>query len=307
MTLPSVKSYAVFGGRLRSELAFPDLSAAPGGPSDEPCWELRIAPSLPPLGPERLVGAHPLGTFEARLHRGAAHLRLRLEGLGDCVLTDGGRRLLWVGEPTATPELARAVVLGPALAIALQQAGVPCLHGSAVEIGGRAVAFLAPKLHGKSTLAMALVQAGARLVSDDAVALDTAPIPTVRPGVHSVRLHEDTARRLVDGPVATEVVEGAKRTFVGFPRDAVAWSAAPLAAVYLLAPSDAGTRVRRALVPPVRAAVDLAVHAKLPVPLLGLAAAGAQLEHLVAIARAVPVYTLRLPRDLERLHAVARR
>ena len=48
------------------------------------------------------------------------------------------------------------------------------LHGSAIEIRGRAVLFVGPSGAGKTTLSLGLVAGGARLVADDHIALETS-------------------------------------------------------------------------------------------------------------------------------------
>ena len=49
--------------------------------------------------------------------------------------------------------------------------GAVTLHASAVAVDGAAIGFMAPKFHGKSTLAAAMTYVGAHLVSDDALAI----------------------------------------------------------------------------------------------------------------------------------------
>jgi hypothetical protein len=58
------------------------------------------------------------------------------------------------------------------LAAALR--GLEILHASAVEMAGRAVAFLGSSGVGKTTLATRIVARGARLVTDDVLAVDVA-------------------------------------------------------------------------------------------------------------------------------------
>ncbi len=61
----------------------------------------------------------------------------------------------------------RADLLGRVMALAAHADGRLTLHASAVSVAGRAVAFVGPKHAGKSTLALALVRKGARLLTDD--------------------------------------------------------------------------------------------------------------------------------------------
>ncbi len=59
------------------------------------------------------------------------------------------------------------------LAAALQ--GLSLLHASAVALGGRAFAFLAPSGTGKTSVAAHLVARGASLLTDDALAVEPVP------------------------------------------------------------------------------------------------------------------------------------
>ena len=78
-------------------------------------------------------------------------------------------RILW---PEAMP-LSDAVTYlsGPIPGFILRLRGVTCLHGSAVETGGRALILIGPSGAGKSTTAAALCRLGCRLVSENAVAV----------------------------------------------------------------------------------------------------------------------------------------
>lgn len=94
-------------------------------------------------------------------------------GPGFVVNRDGAEvRILW---PEAMP-LSDAVTYlsGPILGFILRLRGVTCLHGSAVETGGRALILIGPSGAGKSTTAAALCRLGCRLVSENAVAVLSA-------------------------------------------------------------------------------------------------------------------------------------
>jgi serine kinase of HPr protein (carbohydrate metabolism regulator) len=72
--------------------------------------------------------------------------------------------------------------------VALHLQGLLCLHGSGVGIDGSAVAFLANKGAGKSTLATALCAAGATLVTDDMLPVDPRSPVMAWPSMPAVRL-----------------------------------------------------------------------------------------------------------------------
>jgi hypothetical protein len=307
-----VSDYFVFGGCLRSELDFPDLS--PAYRTDRPDWVLHVVRSDPPQ-PIELRGTREIEPgWDYRLFRVQDGFLLEYGGSGSYAILSGGREIVWY--PGTRPEnsetlreIARAIVLGPVMALALHQSGVLCLHGSAVSIGEKALAFLAPKHHGKSTLALALAAAGARLLTDDLVAIDLESHPVVRPGVHSVRVMGDVAERL--GPRFSEaaLTPGYKTTVTNLPRQALAWDPAPLAAIYLpiaVAGLDDQLAVSREALAPARAAAALAREKKLTDGLVGLADAGSMLEWIASVTAVVPVYRLAVLSDLERLPDVVR-
>ncbi len=63
-------------------------------------------------------------------------------------------------------------LLGPVMGIALRVRGTTCLHASAVEIRGSAVAFLGEMGAGKSTTAAIFARNGHAVLTDDIVALE---------------------------------------------------------------------------------------------------------------------------------------
>jgi hypothetical protein len=295
--------YALFGGVLRSQLEFPELLVA----STKQCdWTLEVATSAPPSVQLEPLGERQLGAESYRLARTPSGLRLEYSHVGCFDIGNNGSSAIWYRHDDANPELVRAIALGPVLALALEMSGLLCLHASAVVTGGRAIAFVGPKYHGKSTLAAALAAAGAQLVGDDLLAVSPGPPVTVRPGVPSVRLWSDTAETLSVDDRCDRVVRGIKTTAAGFkasPFEGVA----PLDAVYVLAPTsaaEAASAVSRVLLPGAAGALALAGQTKLPDSLVGLRAAGAQLAAASAVAEQVPVYSLRTVRDFARLPEV---
>ncbi|MGH7665412.1 MAG: hypothetical protein ACRENI_14160 [Gemmatimonadaceae bacterium] len=295
-------NYAAFGGVLRSELAFPELAIADSAPVD---WTLRVAANPPdesinPIG-ERRVREETYRTYGT-----ADGFRLDYSHAGVFDVVRNGSEITWHPSPDASAELARAIVLGPVLALALEISGHLCLHGSAIEIADRGIALLGPKHHGKSTLAVALTNAGARFLGDDTIAVRVGPPAVLRPGIGSVRLWEDAARELRVRDLCDTVLDGVKATASGFAEPALRRSEVALGAVYVLepvAPEEATAPVRRSSIAPVAAAVALSHHAKLPDPLVGYQAAGARLRAAVAVAATVPVYALHVARDFVLLPA----
>jgi len=294
---------SIFGGCLRSDVP---LRALPAGDGD-PHWRLRRMHGAPPAAVLEPLGEDLVDpAVRVRLFRRADGYRLVYDDTGTFDVLDDGTRIDWYPLPNAPVESVRLDVLGRVLPTALHASGTICLHGSAVEIGGRGVAFLAPKRCGKSTLAQAVARAGGQVMSDDVVAVDVEPVPAMRAGVRGVRLWGDSAARL-DGASRGEVDAFGKIVVRPSPGAALAGERVPVGAIYLLTPvapdGQRAAAVRTAL-SPVHAAMALVSQARLA-PLLGKGEGGALLDRAVRLARAAPVYTLEIVRDLERLSEAA--
>ncbi|MDQ2929443.1 MAG: hypothetical protein M3Y05_01295, partial [Gemmatimonadota bacterium] len=173
-----MRDYQLFGGALRSDIEFPELRIVE---SDAPSWTLRSTSLVPDMSCATLLGeAEVIPGCQVRLYRHANGFRFVFDDTGHFDITDSGRDIAWSKGPNAEDSWVRADVTGRVFAVAMHASGHLCLHGSAVATGGGAIAFLAPKFHGKSTLALALTRAGARLLTDDIVPVDPrTPIQAV--------------------------------------------------------------------------------------------------------------------------------
>ena len=298
------RDYAVFGGRLRSELELPELPLSQGEQAD---WIFRVLASPPPPVPLEPIGERQLDSEWYRLARTPTGLRLEYSHAGCFDISSDGTAIVWYHRADATLELVRTILLGSVFALALELGGVLCLHASAVAIGTRAVAFVGPKHHGKSTIAAALTSSGAKLIGDDLLPISLGPPAMVRPAVASVRLWEDTLRALAVDTLCKRVIPGVKTTATGFSDRLLFQGIAPLDAVYVLAPVGPGAVIgaaQRERIPGVAGAIMLARHTKLPGSLVGLRAAGAQLAAAATVMATVPLYSLRVVRDFACLPAL---
>src|SRR5689334_21159719 len=212
-----LRDYAAFGGVLRSEIEFPELEPMVRGMG--PNWTLLVQRNRPCPHALTPLGQRQVGAELYRLGRTSEGYRLEHSHAGTFDLSADGRSIIWYYESGAMLELVRNIVLGPAIALALELAGFLCLHGSAVSLGGRACAFLAPKYFGKSTIAAALTAAGGGLLGDDLLVVSAGPPATVQPGVASVRLWADAAAVLPLADISQTLIRGVKTTVTGF-RDA---------------------------------------------------------------------------------------
>jgi hypothetical protein len=296
--------YRVFGRRLYSELEIPELPFDTDGPDD---WTLRV---LPPIAgpPEecRLLGRDEVDAgITVRLHASPSGLWLHFDDTGCFEIAHDGTTIRWYAPSPDVAPLARLDVLGRVLAAALHAQGMLCLHGSGVCIGNQAIGFLAPKFHGKSTTALALVRAGARLITDDTLVVQPGTPAMAHPGVHVARLWSDSVSRLVEGG-AGDGERRAKHSVTDLPEDRLLQRPTPVAALYLLAPvtpAPERAAVHRSQLDPMRAALALVGHGKLTA-LFGGPETATTLERAVEVARSVPVYQLAIVRDFAELDHV---
>ena len=297
--------YSIFGAGLRSDVLFPELRPSE---ASHPRWTLHTSHAPPPESPAAiLLGSDRVqGDVAVRLFRTEFGFRLVFDDTGTFDVRDGGAEITWHPGASALLEAARVDITGRVLALALHAAGTPCLHGSGVAVGGRGLGFLAPKHHGKSTLALAFAAAGARILTDDTLPIELGTPVLARPGVHSVRMNVDTAAHFGHEHAPAAGSPDRKSRVDRLPPEQLQLEPVPLAAVYLLAPvaADAGAPpVRRLPLPGMAATMALVRHAKLG-PLLGREAAAALFDQAVRIASAVPVYTLEVVRDFHRIGEV---
>jgi hypothetical protein len=178
------------------------------------------------------------------------------------------------------------------LPLAATLRGFEVVHASAVALGGRAIAFLAPSGHGKTSTAAHLVGRGADFVADDVVALE----PTSR----GVMAHPGAALAAID-PAELHSMAPAARSRIGErigragkdyvsvrpPREPL-----PLAAVYFLG-RGSGSKVE------IDGATDTAPQAWLTSSfVMYLETPDRLLRHLDMAARLssdVPAFNLRVP------------
>jgi hypothetical protein len=136
-----------------------------------------------------------------------------------------------------TEEVLRTGILGPGLATLLQQLGFLVLHGSAVVIAGKAVAFVGWKGQGKSTLAAALFARGITLLTDDLLALSTTDGSQVlaEPGFPQFKLWPDSVESsLGESPESLPRLTSHFDKRVRKLESGFALARVPLAAIYVL-------------------------------------------------------------------------
>ena len=300
---PIVPAYRVFGYAIESPIELPELQ--PWAGREHVDWHIRssnqsfIGELGTALGTETVFDTVQVRAF------GAGDVRtLVFDDTGTFQVRPRERSITWFPGPSATDVAVRADLLGRVLALAAHTDGHLALHASAVSIGDTAIGFLGPKHAGKSTLAMALVRAGARLITDDTLVVRLTKSGAVAaPGVQHVRLWDDAARALGLEPVGTT---GAKPALDCLTPDELTMADVPLAACYVLSTvggaAASGVGRRRLSAP--QAAVACVRFSKLGALTAG-ADAPAVLERAAVLTRLVPVIDATVTRDLGALDRLA--
>jgi len=294
--------YDVFGGVLKSDMPFEELPASSSSIAD---WSLdQDAPEAPSQG-EHLGEDVVYGTTLVHGYRTADGYALEFDDTGRFDISHDGVMIRWKKPDTVVLDAARADITSRVLALALHAKGVFSLHASAVSVPSGGITFMAPKHHGKSTTCSALVLAGARALSDDTVPVRPGNPPLLAPGLPRLRLWTDSAARLFGVDQETTI---RKHLMAQLEPSQIETHPVPFRAAYVLSPvADLPDGAAAARVPldAVPATISLLAHSKLG-PVLAGSESPVMLALASNIARVVPVYTLHIVRDLDRLDEAAR-
>jgi hypothetical protein len=153
---------------------------------------------------------------------------------GANVLSVDGRRLR--SAPGAGMQEWQRMLIAQVLPFASVLHGLEVLHASAAVVDGGAVAFAGPSGAGKTSLALALSEAGAGFLADDVLAIERIGEELiVHPGAPIAAIDREEARRLRDdGPGARErQVLGINRR-EEITRMAIDAAPAPLRAIFFI-------------------------------------------------------------------------
>jgi hypothetical protein len=184
--------YSLFGLHVRSDLQLPELLAAPPGGQPEVTIRLGEVPA----------GANPGPGLQAT-DEGAV---LTIDSIARYAIAEGAQ-ITVDREPDAADANVRLYLLGSAMGVLLHQRGLLPLHANAVEIGGKAFAFMGASGAGKSTMAAWLHDHGYPIIADDVCVVGFADDgrPQVHRGVARLRLWRD-------------VLDATGRDPTGYPR-----------------------------------------------------------------------------------------
>lgn len=160
------------------------------GPFDYQLFGLavRSALELPELPAHRLDGEP-----DVIISRGSSHdgTLIAIDGIAEYRVS-AGSQISVSPSPGASSRNIRLYLLGSAMGLLLHQRALLPLHANAVDVDGRAIAFVGPSGSGKSTLAAWFHDNGYRVLADDVcvIRFDGAG-PSVCPGLPRLRLWKE--------------------------------------------------------------------------------------------------------------------
>lgn len=190
--------YTVGGLTLQSELPFPELqAAAANGPAD---WTFTLGSrrARPPQGRWFHRWTAPQGRTWLSFGRDDDAYVLRFARTATFRVMHDRRRIVCEGASLVPKRTIRHLLLNQVFPLALTPTRC-VLHASVVLDRGSIIGFVGPTGSGKSTLSAALSQAGATLLSDDAMVIDEQTDGmSVVPMYGAVRLWPDSLNAVFD-------------------------------------------------------------------------------------------------------------
>lgn len=281
--------YHAAGLVVRSRLALPE-------------WESQELVGLPeePQVAIELAAPRDISGEVLPLWDGAS-LSFSVRGTGRWDIT-GGIHVTITPDPSAKDHALRLFTLGSAWAAIGYQRGWAMLHGSAVEIGGKAVLLSGAQERGKSTLAAAMAMRGHALLADDLVRVDPAragEAALLHPVPPRFKLWRDAVEQLdLQGDIVARdhFREDKFQLAIG---QAPRLEPVPLGAIVLLEWSSEPSLTSMSGAAAVRAVVAACTFR--PEMLAAMALEAEQGALLARIVSATPVFRLARPRDFARL------
>ena len=289
--VPCVHHYSVFGLNVRSSVPLPELFLAAQGKG--PDVTISIGPELEADDPVPAVTDTDGGIIISIPEIG----RFRISGGNEISI-----------EPVAgVPDRnLRLYLLGSVFGALLHQRGLLPLHANAVEIDGRAVAFMGESGAGKSTLATWFHDRGHRVVADDVCAihfLDDGQ-PYTLPGLPRFRLWQqalEASGRTTKGLARSYTTEHFDKFDLPVAESTAVSSELPLGAIYVLGRGDelAFRRLQG-----VEAAEAVIAHTYRGAYVAAVQKQQNHWDACIRLARHIPIVSVARPWSLDRLDEI---
>jgi len=226
--VPDTSDYQVFDLRIRSEIPLPELFQVDA--TADPDVTIRW-------------GSVSTGEVQQHIESDGDGLVLNISEVARFRI-EGGNSILVDPAPGVPERNIRLFLLGSAFGALLHQRGLLPLHSNAIELDGRAIAFMGKAGAGKSTLAAWFHDRGHRVVADDVcvVRFLADGRAVTLPGLPRLRLWQETleatGREAGDYQRSYVGDSGWNKFDVPITRQTAVTEQLPLSAVYLLEQGD---------------------------------------------------------------------
>jgi hypothetical protein len=231
---------------------------------------------------------------------------VRFAGTADFLLSRDTRAIRCHARLRVPTVTVRHLLLDQILPMVLGHRGHLAIHASAVVAGRGALAFAGKAGWGKSTLCACLARSGHPPLADDCLVIrERRGCLEAVPSYPGLRLWPDVARALGRGlPEGRPVADYSDKRRVEPGRGTTRRSgAAPLVAIYVLAPPGRAKTARISRLAPREAVGRLLAHTH-RLDVTDRTRLTAELDALGRLVGRVPVFELDFPRDFRRLPAV---
>ncbi len=273
-------TYQAYGLRIESAIELPELAqSGDSAPAGDGAGQADVVVRCRAIDRNQVVAEDAIGIH----YRGVLS-----------ILISGGKAIDLDIEAGIDPRIVRLILLGPGLGLLLHQRGYLVLHASAVQVGGKAVAFAGDKGAGKSTTAGAFGIHGHALLADDILAI--APrTHRVFPGFAQLKLWREAAEHLTENPGQfLRVHPEIDKLAVGVPEQ-LGKSPCELGRIYVLSDGD---KIAIEPIPPQQAFMEIVKNSYAISFLKYTNTSRSHFEQAVALAAAIPIRRLMRPRSL---------
>ena len=293
------RQYCVYGLTLSTPLPLP-IPSAPGSTTADLDFRPARASEFP------REGRRSRSWFRYRsLSDGVAHLKWR--GLFEFLVSPDGGTVRYRRLARASDHSLGTYLLGHVLSFSLVARGAEPLHGTAVMVDDEAVVFLGECGEGKSTLGAAMIRRGARIVSDDLIAIHRRGRACfVQPGPARLKLYRHVVRAIVGRRREAQMHPDTAKLVVPMRTRERARAPVRLRAFYVLARHPRGTRARDIRIDPLSPGAAIVELLRSSFNLVVDSPSRERTRFALAseLARAVPVKRLTYPRSLAALPKV---
>lgn len=199
--------------------------------------------------------------------------------------------------------------LGSVFSLWQELQGMPALHSSCIEVGHNAIAFLAAREAGKSTIAATMVQSGCPLMTDDVLPIEMHNnIFCARPGYPQMKLWSEGAIHFLGHRHDLELVTPSDPLYSkyripigtnGF--GTFCSEARPLSVIYLPKRQDSNSSIMIEPMSPRDALIELIRYSFIAEMVEALGLRASRIKFLATLAMHVPMRRISYPAGFENL------